>query len=191
MQRLHELRVGVVDYLAVADVEGGNLGHFLVRQAEIPDVEVLLHALFVGALGYYGHAALGVPAEGDLARALAVLFAYLRQYRVSEDAVLTLGKRRPGLRLHAVLAHEGKGVLLLEEGVQLHLVHRGQLVDRLAEVGQAVRIEVADAENLDIFDFTLDEEDLAALAKATSGKRVFDVALSAQVDMIMGFKFND
>ena len=47
------------------------------------------------------------------------------------------------------------------------------------------------AENLDICDVTLDEEDLAALAKATSGKRVFDVALSAQVDMIMGFKFND
>ena len=47
------------------------------------------------------------------------------------------------------------------------------------------------AENLDIFDFTLDAEDLAALAKAGSGKRVFDVPLSAQTDMIMGFKFND
>ena len=47
------------------------------------------------------------------------------------------------------------------------------------------------AENLDIFDFTLDEADLAALAKANSGKRVFDVPLSAQTDMIMGFKFND
>ena len=64
--------------------------------------------------------------------------------------MLTLGKRRPGLRLHAVLAHEGKGVLLLEEGVQLHLVHCGQLVDRLAEVGQAVRIEVADADGADL-----------------------------------------
>ena len=35
------------------------------------------------------------------------------------------------------------------------------------------------------------EADLAALAKANSGKRVFDVPLSAQTDMIMGFKFND
>lgn len=47
------------------------------------------------------------------------------------------------------------------------------------------------AENLDIFDFTLDADDLAALARANSGKRVFDVPLSAQTDMIMGFKFND
>lgn len=46
-------------------------------------------------------------------------------------------------------------------------------------------------ENLDIFDFTLDADDLATLAKANSNKRVFDVPLSAQVDMIMGFKFND
>ena len=42
-----------------------------------------------------------------------------------------------------------------------------------------------------IFDFTLDADDLAALAGAGSGKRVFDVPLNAQVDMIMGFKFND
>lgn len=46
-------------------------------------------------------------------------------------------------------------------------------------------------ENLDIFDFTLDADDLATLAKANSNKRVFDVPLSAQTDMIMGFKFND
>ena len=47
------------------------------------------------------------------------------------------------------------------------------------------------AENLDIFDFTLDADDLAALARANSRQRVFDVPLSAQVDMIMGFKFKD
>ena len=46
-------------------------------------------------------------------------------------------------------------------------------------------------ENLDIFDFTLDANDLATLAKANSNKRVFDVPLSAQTDMIMGFKFDD
>ena len=47
------------------------------------------------------------------------------------------------------------------------------------------------AENLNIFDFALDAEDLATLANANSNKRVFDVPLSAQTDMIMGFKFND
>ncbi len=46
-------------------------------------------------------------------------------------------------------------------------------------------------ENLEIFDFTLDEGDLAALAKAGSGQRVFNVALKDQVDMIMNFKFED
>ena len=67
---------------------------------------------------------------------------------------------------------------------------RWQLQTGFAAVpGSANEEHIAD--NLDIFDFTLDEEDLAALAKATSGKRVFAVALSAQVDMIMGFKFND
>lgn len=47
------------------------------------------------------------------------------------------------------------------------------------------------AENLEIFDFTLDEEDLATLAEANNGKRVFDMPLSAQEDMVMNFKFND
>ena len=63
-----------------------------------------------------------------------------------EDAVLALGEGRPGHGLYAVLAHEAERVLLLEEGVQLHLVDGGQFIHRLAEVGQAVRVEVADAD---------------------------------------------
>ncbi len=46
------------------------------------------------------------------------------------------------------------------------------------------------AENFDIFDFTLDDSDLAEMAKV-NGARIFNVPLNAQVDMIMGFKFND
>lgn len=57
MQGLDELGVGMIYYFAVPYVKRGNFGHFLIGEAEVKDVDVLLHALFVRALGDHGHAA--------------------------------------------------------------------------------------------------------------------------------------
>ena len=97
-------------------------------------------------LGDDGDAPLDVPPQGHLGGALAVLPADPRQHRVGEDAVAALGKGAPGLGLDAVLLHEGQGVLLLEEGVELHLVYRRLDLHGLADVRQNVGIAVAHAD---------------------------------------------
>jgi hypothetical protein len=48
--------------------------------------------------------------------------------------------------LHAVLAHEGHALGLLQEGVDLHLVDRRRHLVEHHDVHQAVRVEVADAD---------------------------------------------
>ena len=65
----------MVHDLAVTQVFGRDLGHFLISQGEVPDVDVLLHPLHMDGLGDDGHVPLGTPAEGHLGRDLAVLFA--------------------------------------------------------------------------------------------------------------------
>ena len=149
MQGLHEPGVGVVYDLAAADVEGGYLGiSSSVRRKSQMSRFCSMRSLCTD-LGDDRHTALGVPAQGHLAGALAVLFADFGQHRVSEYAVPALGEGCPGLRLYAVLAHEGEGVLLLEKGVQLYLVYHGHVVNGLAEISQAMRVEVAHADGAD------------------------------------------
>lgn len=70
----------------------GDLGHLLVGQGKVPDVDVLLHPLHMDRLGDNGHAPLGVPAQNHLSGALAVLLPDLGQLRVGEDAVFALGQ---------------------------------------------------------------------------------------------------
>ena len=62
----------MVHDLAVTQVFGRDLGHFLISQGEVPDVDVLLHPLHMDGLGDDGHVPLGTPAEGHLGRDLAV-----------------------------------------------------------------------------------------------------------------------
>jgi len=48
-------------------------------------------------LGKDRNAALGIPAEDDLCRRLAVPGTNLSQQRILEDPVLSFGERRPGV----------------------------------------------------------------------------------------------
>ena len=92
-EHLDKARIVMVHDLAVTQVFGRDLGHFLISQGEVPDVDVLLHPLHMDGLGDDGHVPLGTPAEGHLGRDLAVLFAGLGQLRVGEDAMLALRQR--------------------------------------------------------------------------------------------------
>ena len=74
-EHLDKARIVMVHDLAVTQVFGRDLGHFLISQGEVPDVDVLLHPLHMDGLGDDGHVPLGTPAEGHLGRDLAVLFA--------------------------------------------------------------------------------------------------------------------
>ena len=69
---------------------------------------------------------------------------------MGKDTVLALGKGTPSLGRHTVLSHGGQGIHLLEEGVQLHLVHHWLDLHRLTEVGEHMGIEIAHADGLDL-----------------------------------------
>ena len=67
VEHLDKLGVAVVHDLAAADVQLGDLCHVLVTELEVPDVDVLLHALFVDRLGDDGDAPLDVPTQRPVA----------------------------------------------------------------------------------------------------------------------------
>ena len=108
--------------LAVAQIERVHLLHLLVRQGEIPDVDVLLDALLMHRLRQYRHAALHVPPESDLRGGFSVLHADLREHRMREDAVISFRQRAPGLRQRAVLLHDLDDVIPRKERMQLELI---------------------------------------------------------------------
>ena len=145
-EHLDKARIVMVHDLAVTQVFGRDLGHFLISQGEVPDVDVLLHPLHMDGLGDDGHVPLGTPAEGHLGRDLAVLFAGLGQLRVGEDAMLALRQRSPRLRHHAVCLHIVDALLLNEEGVLFHLIHSRDDLYIFAQVGQNGRVEVGYAD---------------------------------------------
>ena len=103
MEHLDELGIAVVYDLAVADVQLRDLGHIRVTELEVPDVDVLLHALLVDRLGDDGDAALYVPVQGYLRCALAVLLADGGQDRVGKNTVVALGEGAPGLGMASFL----------------------------------------------------------------------------------------
>lgn len=77
-----------------------------------------------------------IPPQGHLRSGLAVLFADLSVDGVGEDAVLPIGQGPPGHGLDSVLLHQPRGLRLLEERVQLHLVDGGSDLDGFADIGQ-------------------------------------------------------
>lgn len=106
------------------------------------------HAVLVDRLGDDHYAPLDIPPKGHLGGGFSILLPDGGEDGMGEDAVLALGKRPPSLGNHAVLLHQRQGVLLLEEGVELHLVHHGLDFHRLAQVGQHMGIAVAHADGI-------------------------------------------
>ena len=114
-------------------------------RAEIPDIDVLLHAVFVYRFRDYHDASLDIPAKGYLCGALPVFLTDLCQHRMCKDPMVTFCERSPCFRNDAILFHQGKGIVLLEERVQFHLINCRDHFHRLAQIGKTCRIEVAHA----------------------------------------------
>ena len=174
VEHLDEPGVAVVHDLAVADVQPGDLHHVLIAEGKVPDGNVLLHALSVDGLGDDGDAPLDVPTQSHLGGALAVLLTDPGQHGMRKDAVVALGEGAPCLGVDAVRLHERQGVLLLEEGVELHLVDGGPDLHRLADVGQDLRIAVAHA----------DGPELAGLVCLLHGPVGADIVAHGLVDQV-------
>ena len=134
----------------IALVQGADLLHFFVGEGEIPDLEVLLDALLVGGLGNDHNAPLHVPAENHLANTLPMSCRNALEHGVVEGLVAAAAQRRPSFGDDVVILHGLQSVLLGEVGVQLHLVYHGTDFHGLAEVGENVRIEIADANGLQL-----------------------------------------
>ena len=153
MEHLDKLGVAVVHDLAVADVELCDLCHILVAELEVPDGQVLLHALLVDGLRDDGDAALDVPPQGHLGGALAVFLADGGQHGMGEDAVVALGKETPCFGMDAVLlgcrrvdeaVAGGDGVQhrLLTDSRVGHLEHAKALQGHLHAVVQFDRFDL-------------------------------------------------
>lgn len=138
----------MIYYLAVTDIEGGYLIHILLIEFEIPNVKVLLDTILMNGFRDNHNTSVDISAECDLCGCFAVFCAYFAEYRVSEDVVFSLGKRSPCLRLNAKFLHCGKGVRLLEERVEFHLIYHRCYFAVEAKVGKSCRVEVANADSL-------------------------------------------
>ena len=99
----------------------------------------------VPAAGDDGESHLGVPAEDDLRRGLAVLFAQLREHRLNLEGLVAVTQGVPAHELDAVLIQGPAKLRLGEVRMRLHLDELGhdlpfglQLLDILAlKVGNA------------------------------------------------------
>ena len=72
-QILHKVHVIEIDGAGIVLVHCCNLGHVIVGEGKVEDVEVLLHTLLVSGFRDGHDAALREPAEGYLRGGLAVL----------------------------------------------------------------------------------------------------------------------
>lgn len=132
----------VVEERAAPGVERGDGGHLVVAQREVEDVEVLLHALAVRALGGADHAALQQPTQHDLGDRLAVRLSDTGEDLVAEEVVSSLRKGRPALHGHVFAGHVLLRRTLLEEHVALHLVHGGGDAVERDEIREVIGVEV-------------------------------------------------
>ena len=144
VEHLDELGIIVIHNAAVAHIQGVNPVHLLLGQREVPDGEVLLHTLPVHSLGKDHHAPLDIPTQGHLGGSLTVGTADLCQYMIGENTILAFCEGPPCLGDHAIVQHNLHGLLLVEEGVDLHLVHGWFYLHGLAEVQQPGGVEIAD-----------------------------------------------
>ena len=129
-----------------AGVHGPQSVHLLVSELEVPDVEVLAHALAVGGLGDDDDPVLNQEAQGYLGCGTAVRLSDLGQGLVGEHPLASLGEGSPGFDPGAVLVHVGAFLGALVEDVGLQLVDGRDDSVELDQVHIAVGIEVRDSD---------------------------------------------
>ena len=150
VEHLHKRRIIMVDDLAVTQIQLRDLCHILIAEFKIPDIHVLFHAVLVYGLRDDSHPTLYIPAQRHLGSALSVFLTDLCQDRMSENPMISFGKRSPCLWLHTVFFHQGKGVFLLEKRMQLYLIDCRRHFHCLTQIRKPRRIEVTYADGLEL-----------------------------------------
>lgn len=118
-----------------------------ISQFEVKDIEVLLHAFYVGGLGNDHYTILDQKAQCGLGYRFAVFCANLPEHRIGEHTISALGKGSPGLNLGPISTQYLLGGLLLLEHVGFHLIHRGNDLAKVCQVNKAIRIEIAHSDS--------------------------------------------
>ena len=118
----------MVEEEALPGVESTDRLHILIAEREVKDVEILLHALFVGALRDDYDVILQEVAKADLGNTLTIPGPYGGEDRVGEESVAAFCHRAPCHVGAAEFLLEASELLLLIEDMGLHLVdHRRYL----------------------------------------------------------------
>ena len=137
----------MVEEKTLVGVERFDGGDFVRSKREAEDVEVFAHPVSVRCFGNDDDALLKEKSQRDLRDGLVVSFADLRENRVREEAVLSLGKRSPRHQAAVQFVQERTESLSLLEYVRLHLVyHRGDFVVD-SKIHDVVGEEVAHADS--------------------------------------------
>ena len=92
VQHFCKCRVIMIYDLAVSQIQFRDLRHIIRVKFEIPDVHVLLHAVFVYGLRNHNHASLNIPSQSHLSGALSVFLSDLCQYRMGKNVVPALSR---------------------------------------------------------------------------------------------------
>ena len=144
---LHELHVIEVDDTRVVLVHRGDLGHFVVGEAEVEDVQVLRHTFLVARLRDGHDAALREQTQGHLRGGFAIVGTDAAQHFALDDAVDALSAQRtPCHHLGAELVEHRLDAALLYHCVALQLVDHRLGVDIMREVEETGFLEVAHAD---------------------------------------------
>ena len=106
-------------------VELAERGQLIVGQRKVQHVEILPHPDRVCGLRNDRDTALQQETQSDLRRGLAVPFSDGAEKRVSEDLMLALRERSPGLRGGTCLRHMPDERELRIEHMRLDLIHGG------------------------------------------------------------------
>ena len=107
----------------------------------------------MGALGDNHYTAINIPAQGDLGGGLAIFFADLGQDGVRKYTMFPFREGTPGFRHDLILRHQFQRIRLLEEWMQLHLVHHGGNLYSLADIRQHMGVAVANTNGFQLSSF--------------------------------------
>ena len=139
----HKLWVGEIHRSRIVLIERGDGLHFVVGKGKIKDIEILLHALTMRALGYSHNASLSEPAQCHLSGTLAIILANTGKQVALDNTVHSLSaKWSPCHHASAKVVEQRLNFLLLDERIALQLVNHRLDVDIVSEVEEARLLEV-------------------------------------------------
>ena len=143
---------------AVVAIEGGQLGHLLLGQLKVEDLNVGGDALLGDALRNHQIAAGHLVLDENLAGVLAVLCGQLPHHRVLQQLVLVgsgvhrrarVAQRRVGGEDDAVVVAVLFQLRLHQVGVEFHLVGHRLDAGNCQQAFQLLHVEVGDADGAD------------------------------------------